>query len=284
MKLFIVDAFSECRFGGNQAGVALLGADEAFPDELFMLQLAGELKYSETVFIKQEGPGRFKLRFFTPVQEVDLCGHATIAAFHVLSSEGLLTGKTATAVTKAGSLAIAADGGTILMEMAPPQDIYQFAETEIPPLYEAFGLNIKEMPEALLPEIVSTGLKDILLPVKSKAVLNSLTPDYDKISALSQHYQVVGFHVFALSPQTGVTADCRNFAPLYGINEEAATGTSNGALTRYLLTHGLLSENELNTFLQGEVFGRPSVIQSRLTDGKIYIGGTAKILLKGLLE
>ena len=84
MRLFIVDAFAKRRFAGNQAGVALLPAGEDFPEPGFMQALAAELRHSETAFVKRLGPDRFRLRYFTPEGEVDLCGHATIAAFTVL--------------------------------------------------------------------------------------------------------------------------------------------------------------------------------------------------------
>ena len=75
MKYFIVDAFSDVAFGGNPAGVVLLG-DNDFPSEKFMRQVAAEFRYSETAFVKQNDVAEFTVRYFTPVDEVDLCGHA----------------------------------------------------------------------------------------------------------------------------------------------------------------------------------------------------------------
>ena len=66
MKLYVVDAFTTRKFSGNQAGVALLGRDEDYPDDGFMQTLAAELKHSETVFVKRLGPESFRLRYFTP--------------------------------------------------------------------------------------------------------------------------------------------------------------------------------------------------------------------------
>ena len=110
----------------------------------------------------------------------------------------------------------------------------------------------------------------------------ALKPNFSKIAGISRKYNVVGFHVFTPVLKNDVTALCRNFAPLYGINEEAATGTSNGALSSYLYDYGMISENEINTFIQGEAMQRPSVIQSCLKDGKIFIGGTAVLLFGGV--
>lgn len=281
MRLFIADAFTAEAFGGNPAGVAVLDSEHTFPDDSFMKKLAAELKHSETAFVLPLGGCRFRLRYFTPASEVDLCGHATIAAFTVLKDIGLVCGGTSIAETKAGTIDVSFDGDTVLMSMAEPKIIRDFSSDEAASFYEAFGLSLDDCPAPLYPEAVSTGLPDIMLPVADRQCLASLKPDFPKISELSKRHNVVGFHVFSLGTDNGITADCRNFAPLYGIDEEAATGTSNGALTYYLFKRGLIRENTLNTFLQGEAFGRPSVINSRLTGSKIYIGGRAVILFGG---
>ena len=79
MQYYIVDAFTEKLFGGNPAGVVLL--DNDFPPDRLMQQVAAELRYSETAFVRQDGADEFTVRYFTPRSEVDLCGHATIATF-----------------------------------------------------------------------------------------------------------------------------------------------------------------------------------------------------------
>jgi PhzF family phenazine biosynthesis protein len=108
--------------------------------------------------------------------------------------------------------------------------------------------------------------------------------DYLAMSDFCAALQVVGVHAFSLSEDLETMAYCRNFAPLYGINEEAATGTANGALTYYLYNRGVVKAGKLNRFLQGESMGRPSKILTNL-DGteplKITVGGSYKILAKG---
>lgn len=90
MKYFIVDAFTSEAFGGNPAGVVLLGKNGQFPDDELMRLVAAELRYSETAFVRQDGPCEFTVRYFTPASEVDLCGHATIATFGLLRQEGVV--------------------------------------------------------------------------------------------------------------------------------------------------------------------------------------------------
>ena len=92
-------------------------------------------------------------------------------------------------------------------------------------------------------------------------------------------------HNLMLCPSTpDAAAHCRNFAPLYAIPEEAATGTSNGALTYYLYRRGLTAAGAENRFVQGEKMGKPSEILSRLTDGgdgvKVQVGGRAVLALR----
>lgn len=288
MDLFVADAFTTERFSGNQAGVALLGAEEDFPEEGAMRALAGELKHSETVFIRALPGGGFQSRYFTPEDEVDLCGHATIAAFTVLREEGAVSPGAHHLSTRAGELEIQVGPDTVWMDMAPPAVVRGFSPDECAPLYAAYGLDPSDRPEDMSPKAVSTGLCDILLPVRTRAALDRARQDEAAVTELSRRYGVVGFHMFWPSLLPGETAHCRNFAPLYAIPEEAATGTSNGALTYYLYDCGKLSPGAEARFIQGERMGKPSEILSRLTceDGRVHIrvGGRAVVTMQILLR
>lgn len=277
MTPYIVDAFTTVPYGGNAAGVVLLERD--YPPESEMLGLAARLGFSETAFILPRSDGGFSLRYFTPVAEVELCGHATVASFHALLQWGKLTpGRSYTVNTPAGEIAvdIGADG-CVWLDMAPPRELGGLTERDTAALYAMFGLEASA-DSPYKPAIVTTGLPDIMMPVASREQLAALQPDFAAISALSERLRVTGVHAFA--PGDGAaTAYVRNFAPLYDIDEEAATGTSNGALTYYLYRRGRIKPEAVNVFVQGEAMGRPSEIRSRLfTDGagvKIRIGGFA---------
>ena len=117
MKYYIVDAFADKPFGGNPAGVVLL-EDDAFPEEELMLNIAAELRYSETAFVRRHSVQEFTVRYFTPKAEVELCGHATIASFYLLHVKGLASGQ-CLCHTKAGDLLIQT-GEKVMMQMAPP--------------------------------------------------------------------------------------------------------------------------------------------------------------------
>ena len=283
MKLYVVDAFTTVRFSGNQAGVVLLGGGP-FPEDSFMLALAGELKHSETAFVRQTGERAFHIRYFTPSAEVDLCGHATIAAFTALRETGAVRPGQFALHTRSGDLEAEADGESVWMDMAPPADGRGFSSAEQTALYAAFGLSVLDRPAGLEPQMVSTGLADILLPVRDRFTLERAAQDEGEVTRLSKRYNAVGVHMFCPDPDGYVTARCRNFAPLYAIPEEAATGTANGALTYYLYRRGLVSPGTENRFLQGEAMGKPSEILSRLTEtdagAKVRVGGRAVLSLR----
>jgi PhzF family phenazine biosynthesis protein len=209
------------------------------------------------------------------------------------------------AETLAGELEISVEGGFVMMDMATPKSLGVIQEEEA--LKELYG--VMGIPESagkvslegewdLYPEIISTGLPDIILPVRDVKDLARIKPDFPALTKLSNDYNVVGVHAFALGEgligdnccegaceADQVTAYCRNFGPAVGIDEEAATGTANGALTYYLYKNALIDEGSGCRFLQGEAMGRPSVILSTIDEGesdvKIRVGGSGSILAKG---
>lgn len=295
MRFYIVDAFTDTLFGGNPAGVVILEEGADFPEEEVMRKTAAELRYSETAFIKQTGEKEFHIRYFTPSDEVDLCGHATIGSFFALADAGLARfGSSCLCITQAGRLNIDLSGNSVLMDMGTPRTIGRIDDkAAVHELYSVMGISEDEQGKilsggkagaVLIPELVSTGLPDIMMPVRNEKELAAISPDFTALCGLSEKYEAVGVHVFTVNTGDGAV-HCRNFAPLYGIDEEAATGTSNGALTYYLYQYGLLRPGADNLFIQGEAMGRPSRITSRLTvDGggvKIQVGGSAVILARG---
>ena len=293
MKFQIVDAFTDKIFGGNPAGIVILPKYESFPDDETMRKTAAELRYSETAFVKQLDENRFQTRYFTPAAEVELCGHATIGTFYTLLQNGMIqAGKTYINETLSGTLEIVVNEDSILMDMAKPQ-IFESIEDEaaLKELYEIMGLSYENQgtcaakPEIyFVPRKVSTGLTDIMMPVKDEAELEKIAPDFAALTELSKRYEVVGVHAFTYNTEDGMI-HARNFAPLYEIDEEAATGTSNGALTYYLYDYGMIEPEKIYTVVQGEKIQRPSKISTQLIlkDGQplIKVGGFAVTLAEG---
>lgn len=279
-----IDAFTDVPFGGNAAGVALIEGD--YPADSEMLETAKFMGYSETAFVNKLDESTIQLRYFTPAAEVDLCGHATVASFFGLFKWGMIeSGKPYRALTKAGEINVdVSENGVVWMDMATPVDMGGMSDEDTEALYAMYGLTTEDAGD-LRPALVSTGLPDIMMPVASRKILANLKPDMSAISAISEKLNVTGVHVFTLDTdpkaKEEVTAHARNFAPLYDIPEEAATGTSNGALTYYLWQRGLVKAAQPNLVVQGEAMGRPSDIRTVLYEEngsiRIRVGGRAAI-------
>lgn len=277
MKYFIVDAFTSQAFGGNPAGVVLLDGD-TFPNEELMLKVAAELRYSETAFVCILSPKEYHVRYFTPKAEVELCGHATIATFSLLYQLQGAEGE-CLCHTLAGDLRIEV-GERVMMQMAVPRIVGTILDVE--EIYQAIG--VKDYQPTLPVQIAYSGLPDVMIPLRDVSILQSLKPDMEAIAAITRKYETVSFHVFAFAGD-GHTAHVRDFAPLYDIPEESATGTANAALTHYLQQNGRIPSTGDFSFLQGEAMGRPSIVATRVTpDGVIYVGGTATIVAQGELK
>ena len=175
-------------------------------------------------------------------------------------------------------------GGSIKRNGAYDAVVSRLKEANIP-YAEMGGVAPNPRYESVLEgnRICREELCDILLPVSTREALEAAVQNEAAVTELSRRYQVVGIHMFWPSLERGETAHCRNFAPLYAIPEEAATGTSNGALTYYLYRQGKLRPGDESRFLQGEHMGKPSEILSRLEEGdgsvKIRVGGRAVLTL-----
>lgn len=279
--VFIVDAFTDKPFSGNAAGVVLLGKDE-FPLEADCIKLAAELKHSETAFVRELGDNEYAVKYYTPVCEAALCGHATVAAFTAMRECGAAAPGDKLVHTTAGDITVTVEQNAVWLDMAEARLIRYLDDNECRELYSAYGMEF-EPGLALRPAIVSVGLADILAPVGSEEALNGAAQNGAAVTELSRRLNVTGVHMFCLGRE-GVTAVCRNFAPLYGIFEECATGTSNGALYHYLVKNGVINEGSAAAFLQGEAMGRPSLIYAKSRNGVVRAGGPGAVVIKGTAE
>lgn len=283
MEALILKSFTYNCSGGNGAGVVILNDDIA---ESKMQKIAADIGLSETAFVKRIDENEYNVRFFTPVCEVDLCGHATIAAFYYIG-ENIITNKVGKhnvyQNTKAGRLEIEIsfkDGSVdnVLMTQANPIFFGTIIDDEKERLAKSLGLRVSDinLSDFLLdPTIVSTGLKDILIPIKDRQTLNLINPDFNLISDISKSNDVGGYHAFTIEDDK---IYARNFAPLVGIDEECATGTSNGALGALLHKEGIKSG--YFDVLQGEAMNELSLISVYIDDFVVKVGGKAKVLYK----
>lgn len=280
VEVYVVSAFSKGNQGGNKAGV-VLDCRSLTPAD--MAAIAKDLGYSETAFLIKSNVADFKIRYFTPTEEVPLCGHATIATFSLLHSLGKLDKDAYTIETIAGTLNIRIEkDGMIFMEQNHPT----YFETLKPEIFAECFEN-RFIDTALPIQIVSTGLKDVMLPVISKDHLERLNPQFINMANLCRKLDVVGIHAFALTNNADTTAICRNFAPLYGIDEESATGTSNCALACYLFKH--YKQQSQYVFEQGFNLGSASrlivnIAQHDSTIDTVSVGGYGYLECKKMLS
>ena len=257
-RVYKVNAFVQNNNGGNPAGVVV---DSENLNEDAMQKIAHDMGFSETAFILPSQQANFTLRFFTPNKEVDLCGHATIASFHLLLEQKRIHHGKYTMETKAGILDIdCLKDGMIYMQ----QNVPQFCEI-IPVQEIAPCLNLQEGQFSHEIQVVSTGLRKIFAPICDLPTLESIVPNYDDIIEVSKKYAVTGIYCFTLQVES-CTARCRNFAPLVGIYEDAATGTSAAALSCYLVQHRLQQAQACTqfSFEQGYSISEPSLLKTRL--------------------
>ncbi|MEI5994313.1 PhzF family phenazine biosynthesis protein [Candidatus Enterococcus mansonii] len=267
ITVYVASAFSKNHKGGNKAGVVLM---ENTLTNTQKMAIAKQLGYAETAFISESDVAEYKFDYFTPKEEVDLCGHATIGSFAILRHLNQLSRNNYTIETNSGVLAITIKDDILFMEQNKPIFYEVIAPNEF---VDCFDYQVIDNNYPI--QIVSTGLKDILIPIKSDTQLHGLKPNFEKIKEISQSYNVIGTHLYTFDENRII---CRNFAPLYDINEEAATGTSNGALACYLYERGYL-QKETYVFEQGYSLHSLSEIVVKLaTDSqdnieKVYVGG-----------
>lgn len=288
-KLWIYDSFTNEKFKGNPAGVVLDGNGL---DEDQMQLIARELGYPETVFIFKDD-SKIKVRFFTPKDEIDLCGHATIAYGTALVESGMINvneGENRIDIeTNLGILPI-----IITMENKKIKNIMMYQAS--PKLSKDFILDKEKLAKSLNIsrddfrediDIVKayTGVWDLMIPLKSKEALDNIDGNMNLIKELSRELGIISLHPFYLDENKQLYA--RNLAPIVDIDEEAATGTSNGALTYYLYSLEIVKDREEISVIQGEQMGRKSEIRGKIQlengEVKVLIGGTALKIIEGNL-
>lgn len=236
---------------------------------------------SETVFVlKPEDPGcDLRLRYFVPQHEMEMCGHATVGTVSVLAERGRLTASPVRIETPLGAIDVAwqrdRDGVLVTVNQFAPS----FAETNASPDDVAAALGIH--PDAIATDLgpiqsVSVSRPKLMIPLRSRTLLDGAQPDFEKLWSLCDLYRTTGFYPFTLEGGDSRThAQARQFPKRAGYNEDPATGVAACALAAYFVEHeifGARSEGWQEFCIeQGHAMGRPSVIDvgASVSDGKI---------------
>jgi PhzF family phenazine biosynthesis protein len=291
-----VDSFTTALFKGNPAGV-VLNADGLSEGQ--MQAIAREMNKSETAFVFNGGGEGYdiELRFFTPTKEVPICGHATIAAHYVYAREHGIEAGVIRQKTKAGILPveIVPEEGDLRVVMTQAAIQYgaviDGAQREA--LLRGLGIGGEELDRRLPIQIVSTGHSKVMVPLKSRAVLDAIEIDGAALTRLSAEIGCNGYYAFTLdSGEEGILASGRMFAPAIGIAEDPVTGNANGPLGAYLTRYGFLEGRPGGTSFmikQGEAIGRTGyMLVEVFSDAEgpclVKIGGRARIVFRATIS
>lgn len=259
VRLWQVDAFTDRPFAGNPAAVCWL---EAEADPTWMQAVAAEMNLAETAFVRRLGD-EHELRWFTPTVEVDLCGHATLAAAHALWEAGLASADGPLRFsTRSGVLTCVRSGDWIELDFpaTPPSPCD-------PPdgLLDALGVRAG---------FVGRSRFDCLVALDSEAAVRSVRPDFRRLGEVPAR----GVIVTAPSDDPRFDFVSRFFAPAVGVDEDPVCGSAHCCLTPYW--SGRLGKRELSA---RQVSARGGVLRLRNRDDRIVLGGQAVTVLRGEL-
>jgi PhzF family phenazine biosynthesis protein len=252
-----IDAFTDSVFQGNPAGVCPLA--DWLPDEI-MQRIALENNQAETAFFVR-GPERFHIRWFTPTVEVDLCGHATLAAAFVIFCIDGFPGVRIDLDSRSGVLTVRREGDWLTLDF--PAD----PAAPVPPprdLVEGLGA---------APLEAFKGKTDYLFVYGSQQEIERMAPDFGRLARTEARGVIVS------APGDAVDFVSRFFGPQVGINEDPVTGSAHTTLTPYWAAR--LGKTELEARQMSKRGGR---LLCRMAGSRVEISGQARAYLQGTIE
>lgn len=295
-RVYHVDAFTKVPFGGNPAGV-VPEADGL--TEMEMKNIARELNLSETAFLFSTNQSRsdFRVRYFTPTDEIDFCGHATVGLSWLLATKyGWME--------KARQIILETNIGTVPVELSKEKEkLTAVTMTQVPPkikevqtdpdeIARIIGIPVEALDQRYPIKLAYTGNWHLIVPVKSQRDIDNAQPQMDELKKLNQSQKATTTHLFTFNTiEQGYDLYTRDFAPAVGIPEDPVTGAANGALAGYLLLEGVLPFQSMQRLkiAQGHTVGRPGTLVVTVTKGPndsepvIQVGGSAVITIEGTL-
>lgn len=289
IKIYHVDAFTSVAFGGNPAGV-VPEANSLCSDQ--MQKIAKELNLSETAFLtpSDHDDADFRIRFFTPSNEIDFCGHATLGSTWVLVTEyGWSDQNVIRFETNIGIIELDISSQNLMMTQVTPK--VRNMEIDLETLSSLVGLTVEDIDLTYPIRLGYTGNWHLLIPVRTREAIDRAVPNLEQLRAHNVEANICTTHLFTFDSQE---KDCllytRDFAPAVGIAEDPVTGSANGALAGYLVLEGIHKPSELDhfTIAQGHCMGRPGYVQvqtfSKNGSAIVKIGGQAVTIIIGQLQ
>ena len=257
IPFYQVDAFTVSPFKGNPAAVILL---EKARNEAWMQSVASEMNLSETAFLFAEKDG-YKLRWFTPSMEVELCGHATLASAHILFEFGFYEpDEHITFYTKSGLISASSQNGTIELDMPRRDPIAIEKDPEIEALLGVSSVAMAKYGTSLL-----------LLELETAQMVSDFQPNFTKINLLNYQDLLITAH-------EGQRFDfvSRFFSPKTGIYEDPVTGMAHCSLAPYWAAR--LGKTEFHAYQASK---RGGELWVRLGEDRVYLGGKAVTVFQG---
>ena len=290
IEIYQIDAFTNKPFEGNSAGVTL--AENLTDDE--MQKIAKEMNLAETAFLSKSDKADYKLRWFTPAVEVDLCGHATIASLHFLAEKNLLRNNSSVKLdTRSGILNCKSEDGYYFMQI-PIFSMKEF-EGNKDEIIQALNIDQDSLDKNIPFILLENGY--LFVYVKDLSSLHKIQPDFKALKNITKTKNEFNCTVvFTLETVDKESfAHSRFFAPYYGIDEDPVTGSANGPFLLVLKKLNLILDgsfrknpgNEITLiFEQGDVLNRRGRVKVRYNqnNNELYISGQAVTVLKGALS
>ncbi|GAD51722.1 isomerase yddE, PhzC-PhzF family [Halarchaeum acidiphilum MH1-52-1] len=282
-RALLCDAFTDRPLDGNAAGVV------PDADDLSGAQrqaIARELGASETAFVTASEDAERRLRYHTPTTEVDLCGHATIAAHAHLRDAGVIEPGDHTVETNVGVLDVEIEeSGTVWMRQRDPT-IRQRPDLDAERVANALGVDALSFVDDLPVAVADTGLPFLVVGLDYLATLGDADPDDDALRDLCEEVGAEGVYAVTLDTlERESTLHARAFCAPVGIREDPVTGTAAGAAGAYLDEIGAFGGDQPDemVFEQGHYVDRPGTVRVRVDAEGVRVGGTAAAALDGEL-
>lgn len=256
-----VDAFTHTPFSGNPAAVFVV---DDFPSAQRMQDLAREMNLSETAFVRRHDQGGWALRWFTPTDEVDLCGHATLATAHVLFEKGLVTSE-ATAIfhTLSGELRVTRRANGLLEMDFPSEPATRDVASD--PIDAAIGLAGRRH---------AANRMDALVELESEKELRGLEPDMGAIAAL----EFRGLIATAPADDPDLDVVSRFFGPRVGVPEDPVTGSAHCCLAPWWAER--LGKTRMKA---RQISARGGEVEMTLQGDRVLLGGHAVTVFSAIL-
>lgn len=262
LEIAVIDAFTNQTFGGNPAATTLVAE---FPEDSKMQAIAAEINLSETAFVKPLAQNHFQLRWFTPIQEVPLCGHATLAMAHYLREiKAIAIDAPVIFSTLSGDLQISFEDNLIVMNF--PAAFYQPCSARSQQvLADIFGTQLYEC--------LGQSEDYLAVVLESEKAVQNFQPPYDHIAQLDGF----GFIITAIADTTQpYDFVSRFFAPKVGIPEDPVTGSAHCSLTPYWA-----KRLHKNTLKAKQLSARTGDLEVSDRDTRVLLKGEAITFLRG---